>query len=216
MTLKYLGHACFLFTDSSGLRVVVDPYEPGGFGGALGYGPITDAADVVLVTHEHADHNFVRGVPGDPEVCRGSCTARGVEFRTVPVPHDEDGGRRRGEVNAFTFALDGLRLCHVGDLGNPLTAGQVEQIGPLDLLLLPVGGTYTLDAGQAWAVVQQLAPRVVVPMHYRTPKVTLPLAPLTAFLDGRTPVTRVGASSWDISPESLPAEQRVVVLEPAN
>ena len=216
MTIKYLGHACFLLTDASGLRVVVDPYESGGFGGAIGYGAITDAADIVVVTHEHADHNYVRGVPGDPEVCRESCVARGVEFRAIPVAHDEEQGRRRGAVNAFAFELDGIRICHVGDLGVLLSPDQVAQAGPLDLLLIPVGGTFTLDADQAWAVVQQLAPRIIIPMHYRTTKVSLPLAPLERFLGDRTNVTRVGASAWDVSADALPSAPRVVVLEPAN
>jgi L-ascorbate metabolism protein UlaG (beta-lactamase superfamily) len=216
MTIKFVGHACFFFVDSKGNRIVIDPYETGAFGGAISYGPITEEADIVLVTHEHADHNYVRGVPGTPTVCREACAERGISFRTVQVDHDEDEGRKRGHVNAFVFELDGVSLCHLGDIGSPLTAAQVAQIGKVDVLMVPVGGTYTLDAEGAWSVIGQLRPSVVIPMHYKTARTSLPLAPLDRFINGREDVQRPGLSVLEVSPEDLGSRSGVIVLDPAN
>ena len=216
MTVKFIGHACFLFTGSSGVKIIIDPYEPGGFGGAIGYGRVTDEADVVLVTHEHADHSYVTGVPGEPVVCREACEACGITFRVVEAPHDDAEGRKRGNINMFAFELDGVRVCHAGDLGDVLTPAQVSAVGPVDVLMVPVGGTYTLSADQAWAVVQQLAPRIVIPMHYKTAKTNLPLAPLERFTNGKPHVTRTGSSTLEVNGGELGEGLRVVVLDPAN
>jgi len=216
MTIEFIGQACFLLTDSNGTRIIIDPYEPGAFGNALGYGRITDEADIVLVTHDHADHSFVRGVPGSPEVCRDTCEVRGIQFKAVQAFHDEFGGKKRGTTLMFTFALDGIRLCHVGDLGHGLTDEQVAAIGQVDILMVPVGGTFTIDADQAWQVAGQLDPRIVIPMHYKTAKVKLPLATLDAFISAKPDVLRPLASTFEVSADDLPQGRRIVVLEPAN
>lgn len=216
MIVKFLGHACFLLTSSAGLKVMIDPYEAGAFGGSLGYGPISDTADIVLISHEHADHNYVRGVPGSPKVCRQGCEFQGVEFRGVQACHDPEGGTKRGHVTLFAFTLDGLRVCHLGDLGALLTPQQVAAIGPVDVLFIPVGGTYTLDAGQAWAVIDQLKPRLVIPMHFKTPKVTMPLSSVEAFAAGKPNVEFTKRSTVTLTPEVLTDTTRVLVLDPAN
>lgn len=223
MTIKYIGHACFLVTSDSGVRIVIDPYEPGAFGGALGYAPLTEAADIVLVTHDHADHNFVRGVLGSPRVCRQTCELDGIQFRVTTADHDEAGGHRRGTVSIFSFELDGVRLCHVGDLGVTLTQEQVASIGPVDVLMLPVGGTFTVDAQAAWQVAQQLRPGIVIPMHYKTPKVMLPLQPLEEFLRGKPNIERPNSSELTLTPQDCGSAAgtgdfapRIIVLLPAN
>lgn len=216
MTIKFIGHACFLLTSSDGFRVLTDPYEPNAFGNTLNYRPITDEADVVLVSHDHADHNYVRGVPGIPEVCRDSCRVAGMEFHATKVPHDEAGGRKRGEVAVFTFELDGLRCCHLADVGTTLTAEQVQSIGPVDVLMIPVGGTYTVDAQGAWKLIEQLKPRLVIPMHYKTPQTQLPLAPLDAFTKGRPEVERLQGHTLEVTAEGLGDGLRVVILAPSN
>lgn len=215
MVIKFCGHACFVITGSDGTRVVTDPYEPGAFGNALSYGPINEAADVVLVSHDHADHNFVRGVGGEPVVCRETCTLAGVNFIVTPAAHDDAEGRRRGQVSMFCFEMDGVRVCHVGDLGAALSPAQIAALGRIEVLLVPVGGTYTLDAAGAWEVVEQLAPRVVIPMHYLTAKTAMPLAPLENFTNGHPNVLRQGVSSVELRGDDLPAECTVIVLEPA-
>lgn len=216
MTTKSLGHACFRITSSDGMRIIADPYEPGGFGGQIGYGPITDTADVVLVSHDHADHNYVQGVPGNPTVVRGSQEAAGIRFNAVSTYHDDTGGSQRGPNVIFTFEVDGIRICHLGDLGHPLTEAQVNSIGPVDVLLVPVGGTFTVDAAGADQVIGQLEPAVVIPMHYRTAKVGLPIAPVDDFLTGKDNVERRESSQVELTPADIGLTQRIIVLQPAN
>lgn len=216
MTIKFLGHACFLIVAADGTRIMIDPYESGAFGNALNYGLITDEADVVLVTHDHADHNYVRGVPGSPQVCRSTCMMRDIQFNVTMTYHDDSHGSKRGENAVFSFELDGVRLCHVGDLGQPLTAEQAASIGEVDVLLVPVGGTFTINAAQAWQLVEQLSPRVVVPMHFKTAKTNLPIETLDGFISDRRNVERPGKSAVELTAETLGDGLRVVVLEPAN
>ncbi len=216
MTIKLLGHACFLISSSSGVRIMTDPYEPGGFGGQIGYGPITDEADVVLVSHEHGDHNYVQGVPGNPIVVRGSQEAAGIQFNAVSTYHDDTSGSQRGSNAIFTFEVDGIGVCHLGDLGHPLTQAQVDSIGPVDVLLVPVGGTFTIDAAGADQVIAQLQPAVVIPMHYKTAKVGLPIAAVDDFLADKDNVEKMDTSSVELSADEIAAEQQIIVLQPAN
>lgn len=216
-TIKYWGHSCFLITTADDVRILCDPYEAGGFGGTLNYAPVTDEADVVLVTHEHGDHNHVAGLPGSPLVLRGNGVVRGISFLAIPAPHGRPGGQDRGEIRLFAWEADGLRFCHLGDLGTLLTDKQVAALGPVDVLFVPVGGFFTLDAAQAHQVAAQLGARVVLPMHYRTPRLNFPpeaeIQPLEGFIAGQEHVVYVGGPTWKVTPESLPGEPTIVVLE---
>ena len=216
MDIRFFGHACFQMTDKEGRRVIVDPCEPGAFGGALDYLPPQGHADVVLVSHEHADHSYVRGVQGRPVVLRESGEAVGVSFHAVKVPHDRLGGRVRGTLMAFCFQMDGVRCCHLGDLGDILDPEQVGDIGTVDVLMVPVGGTYTIDARTAWEVVEQLDPRIVIPMHYRTERTLLPLDPVNQFLHGHREVDRRPTDTLPLHASGLTGRRRVVVLEAAR
>lgn len=216
MTIRLLGHACFLLVDESGRRIIIDPYESGAFGNALNYAPIKQRADIVLVTHDHADHSYVRGVLGAPVVCRETREVDGITFRMTTADHDDAGGSKRGQTGMFTFELDGVSLCHVGDLGQELTAEQAASIGSVDVLMIPVGGTYTIDAAQAWRAVEKVAPRIVIPMHYKTGRTTLPLAGVGAFVAGRDCVRHAGSSSIEVTARSLPESLEVVVLDHAG
>ena len=215
-TIKYEGHACFLITTDGGVRIMTDPYEAGGFGGAITYGPITDDADVVLVTHEHGDHNFVQGVPGHPVALRESGSAAGLDFRAVAALHGRPDGQDRGGNLLFRWEAEGLRFCHLGDLGFPLDATQVAALAPVDMVFVPVGGKFTLDAAGAHQVAAQLQARVAIPMHYATGRTGFPLAPVDDFLREARHVLRVGGSEWSVSASDLPEAGTVVVLEPAN
>jgi len=215
--IRFLGHASFLVAASAGAKVVFDPYEPGGYSGAVGYGPLKEPADVVVITHEHADHNYARGVPGNPQVIKGagSHSAAGIGFRGVAAKHDISGGGERGDNTVFCAEIDGVRLCHLGDLGHQLTDAQVSEIGAVDVLLCPVGGTFTIDAEGASQVVRALHPRITIPMHFKTPKAGFPIAPVDDFLRGKDNVRREGGSEVTITKETLPDEAQVIVLEPA-
>ena len=153
MKVKWLGHAAFLITSDEGVRIVTDPYQPGVYG--LEYGSIKDKADIVLVSHEHDDHNYVAGVPGNPQVIRGagSHQANGIDFKGIACYHDESGGKERGENTIFCFTVNGVKLCHLGDLGHDLDTDRVNAIGDVDVLMIPVGGSFTIDASGADRVI---------------------------------------------------------------
>ncbi|HYB20605.1 MAG TPA: MBL fold metallo-hydrolase, partial [Thermodesulfobacteriota bacterium] len=172
MKVKWYGHAAFLITSGQGMKIITDPYEPGGFGGAIGYGPIPDEADIVLVTHDHGDHNYVRGLKGKPQIITGTGSHRvkNLEFEGIATYHDGSKGAERGPNTIFCFESDGLRLCHLGDLGHVPTEQEAKRIGPVALLLLPIGGVYTIDPEQGAETVRQLNPRITIPMHYKTSK----------------------------------------------
>lgn len=213
MKLEWLGHACFLITASDGTRILTDPYDP-----SVGYEDIAVEAEIVTVSHNHFDHNCVKEVRGSPEAVEGPGrkTVKGIEFLGVGTFHDTSGGAQRGPNTVFAFEVDGIRVCHPGDLGHVLTEEQVGEIGQVDLLLLPVGGTFTIGPEEAWKVVGQLKPKIVVPMHFKTPVVSLPIAPVEEFLRGKPSVKRLGKSEAELTKETLPSEAEIWVLEPSR
>ena len=216
MTIKFLGHASFLITSEEGVRIITDPYEPGGYDGALRYGPITDEADIVTISHDHADHNYVAGVPGNPVVVTESTEVSGISFQVIGSYHDNAQGAERGPNRIFCFAVDGIRVCHLGDLGHLLSTEQASSIGDVDVLLIPVGGHFAIDAQGATRTIDQLRPAVAIPMHYKTPKVDFPIAPLDEFLADKQNVQRTDSSQMTIRADELPEIPQVIVLEPAN
>ena len=216
MTIKFLGHASFLITSEEGVRIITDPYEPGGYDGALRYGPITDEADIVTVSHDHADHNYVAGVPGNPVVVTESTGVSGISFQVIGSYHDNAQGTERGPNRIFCFTVDGIRVCHLGDLGHLLSTEQASSIGDVDVLLIPVGGHFAIDAQGATRTIDQLRPAVAIPMHYKTPKVDFPIAPLDEFLADKQNVQRTDSSQMTIRADELPEIPQVIVLEPAN
>ncbi len=214
MKIKWLGHACFLITSRDGLRVITDPYA---VGGGINYSPIKETADVVVVSHDHGDHSNVSTVQGKPEVVKGSGTrtARGIQFNGIASYHDASQGTQRGLNTVFCFAINNMKLCHLGDLGHALDPEQVNEIGAVDILFVPVGGFYTIDASVASRVCDQLKPKVVIPMHFKTPKCDYPIAGVDDFLGGKENVIRVGDSEADFERERLPAATEIVLLQPA-
>ncbi|HEY55787.1 MAG TPA: MBL fold metallo-hydrolase, partial [Dehalococcoidia bacterium] len=155
MKIKYLGHSAFLITSEAGVKIITDPYETGpGFT----YGEITESADIVTVSHEHLDHCNISAVKGNPKVVSrtGRTAAKGIEIHSVASYHDEAEGRLRGDNTIFCFDVDGVRVCHLGDLGHLLDDKQLKEIGSVDILLIPVGGHFTIDAKVATEVCNQL------------------------------------------------------------
>lgn len=214
MKIKWLGHASFLITSDSGTRVICDPYS---CGGGIDYCPIEEPADVVTVSHKHGDHDNVAAVKGKPEVVDvpGTRKVKGIDFKGVSTYHDEARGKQRGENVIFCFSLDGIGICHLGDLGHELDGGQLAAIGSVDILLVPVGGFFTMDARVAARVCDRVAPKVVIPMHYKTAKCGYPIAKVDDFLEGRKNVRRAGVSEIEINKKQLPSATETVVLEPA-
>jgi len=214
MKVKWLGHSCFLITSEGGTRLITDPYT---VGAGINYSAIRESADVVTVSHEHGDHNNVSAVPGKPQVIKGSGTknAAGIEFKGIATYHDDSRGREKGANTVFCFTIDGIRLCHLGDLGHLLSQEQVASIGAVDILFIPVGGFFTIDAAAASEVCQQLKPKVIIPMHYRTPRCDYPISTVDSFLKEKERVKRWDKSEGEFRAGGLPAESEIVVLQPA-
>jgi L-ascorbate metabolism protein UlaG (beta-lactamase superfamily) len=210
MKIKWNGHASFTITAADGTVIVTDPYDPGGYGGVLGYDLVQDRADAVLVSHDHADHNYVQGLPGSPPVLKGSGQVKGISVKGIEMYHDESEGSERGSNMVFVCFIDRIRVCFAGDLGHPLSPEQAQAIGSVDLLLIPVGGTFTVDAEAAVDVVNALNPRVVIPMHFKTDKCDLPIASADDFLARMTNVQKLDQSEVDLTIEDMPESRPTV------
>mgnify|MGYP000598557157 CR=1 FL=1 len=218
VTLTWLGQSCFALQSPGGVTVLMDP-----FGKTIGYPVGKVSANVVTISHEHFDHNNLEMATGSPLVIRGlkdgdwapvDRTVGDVHITTVSLYHDEKQGAERGKNMAFIFETSGKRIVHLGDLGHPITPEQVKQFGRVDVLLIPVGGVYTIDAPAAAQVMRALKPAITIPMHYKTPALNIPLAPVTQFIAGRKNVTLVRGSRLEIG--ALPAEPVIYVLEPGT
>lgn len=218
MRLTWYGHSAFLLEAGDGTRIVIDPYRSGAFDNALRYAPTGDVADAVLATHAHEDHGAVDTVPGHPITAVHPQSLEVGPFAVTGVPshHDADNGRRRGDNTIIVVETEGLRLAHLGDLGHELDEATLDALGKIDVLLIPVGGTYTIDATEAAAVVKQIAPKIVVPMHYKTDAVDMPLAPVDAFLKTQASVRRDVGQAVEISAQSLPPQTTVYVMQHAR
>jgi L-ascorbate metabolism protein UlaG (beta-lactamase superfamily) len=212
MKIKWLGHAAFLITTDSGIRIITDPYKPAD---DLKYGEIKESADIVTVSHEHFDHNNAAAVQGNPQVVRKTTEAKGIKFKGIPTYHDDAGGSKRGSNTIFCFEVDGLNICHMGDLGHALNDKQVAEVGKVDILLIPVGGFYTIDAKAASQICDQLKPRVIIPMHYKTNKIDFPITGVDEFLKGKDNVSRLDNSEVEFKAGEFPAGTQITVLKPA-
>lgn len=215
MKITWYGHAAFKIVTEDGIRVIIDPYEPGAFGGALSYGKITDEADVVLTSHDHADHSYVKDIKGKFTRINkaGSYDVGAMKVTAIPTFHDPSLGKERGTNLFFVIEADGLRIAHAGDLGHPLSKDAVETVGDLDVLLIPVGGFYTIDPKEATDVVDVLKPRIVVPMHFKTRKCDFPIAPVEDFIKGKADVRFVEGAEFEVDKAFLPASTQIVVLK---
>lgn len=213
MKVKWLGHASFLITAEDGTRIITDPYVAGS---GLSYGEIKESADIVTLSHDHFDHNNVASVGGNPEVVKDAAPTeiKGIKFSGVETFHDTSEGKERGNNIIFSMDVDGVRVCHSGDLGHPLTDEQVAGIGRVDVLLIPVGGFFTVDAKVATDVCNRLDPKVVVPMHFQNDRCQFPIAGVEDFLQGKQSVTRSDSSEAEFKAGALPAATEIVVLKP--
>lgn len=217
MILKWLGHAAFHITLGDGTRIITDPYEAG-FRGIIEYSPIEEVADIVTVSHEHGDHNSVTGLPGNPEVVRGASTHRvhGIEFSGLASYHDKASGNERGPNTIFCFAGDGLRVCHLGDLGHQLSDEQVAELGDVDVLLIPTGGPRaTVELEEARELCQKIKPKVIIPMHFKNDKCSFPAHGVDDFIAGKGNAKRVNATEVELTKENLPSTTQILVLDHA-
>jgi len=217
MKIKFYGHSAFMITTDAGVRIITDPYQSGAFGGALSYGKIIDEADIVLASHDHEDHNYTKDIKGKfTHITKaGTHNIKGLKIKAIPSHHDASKGKERGSNLIFVVDADGLIIVHAGDLGHTLEKEAVEEIGKVDILLIPVGGFYTIDSREATKVMNDLKPAITIPMHFKTDKCTFPISDVEEFIRGKKGVKRAKASEIEIKKESLPKEHEIIVLEPA-
>ena len=218
MKIQWIGHSCFLITDDSGGTLLTDPYDTQAYGGSLLYRQVDLSPDVVTVSHAHADHAGVGRLGGSPRVLdtTGENDINGFKVRGVATFHDNAQGAQRGANTVFVIRADGLTAAHLGDLGHELSDRQLEDIGPLDVALMPVGGFFTIDAAGATRVWQQLGPpAVTIPMHFRNDKCHFSIEGVAPFLEGKIHVETPGASEFMATEENLSGGPKIVVLDPA-
>jgi len=214
MKIRWLGHSSFLIETSSGTKIITDPFEAGSYDGAVGYAPIKETADIVTVSHDHADHNAVEQIDGTPEVVRAGepMEAQGVGISSLNTFHDESKGQDRGRNTIHVIEADGVRVAHLGDLGHVLSDSEASELGGIDVLLAPVGGYYTIGPEEARDVAEKLGARIVIPMHYKTEDIGFPIQPVDDFLKLMEDVEQVGSTDVEITSESLPESRKVLVL----
>jgi L-ascorbate metabolism protein UlaG (beta-lactamase superfamily) len=217
MKIYYYAHSAFKITTEAGVQIIIDPYESGGYDGALGYGKITDKADIVITSHDHADHNYTRDIMGEYTLINkaGDNSIKGVKVKTIPVFHDPSQGKERGNNLISVISADGLTLAHLGDLGHDLEGSTLKEIGKVDLLLLPVGGFFTIDAGEAERITNTLAAAITIPMHFKTEKVAFPIAEVEHFTKGFKQVKTLNSAELEIKKETLPKSLEIIVLKHA-
>jgi L-ascorbate metabolism protein UlaG (beta-lactamase superfamily) len=217
MKIKYLGHAAFELVLEGGARIVFDPYTSGAFG-TLACAEITGSYDVAIVSHSHEDH-VCRDVLDRSKTIvnkQGKVKTTGMTIESLMTYHDESKGGERGKNLISVVEAEGLRVAHLGDLGHSIARKDFPMLMWLDVLLIPVGGHFTIGAATAAALVKDFEPKIVIPMHYKTPKVDFPITPVENFTKLMDTV-EVSEGSWiEIWKEKLPAKTKVVVLQPAN
>lgn len=214
MIFTCIGHAKFLIELENGMRIVTDPYDK-----TCGY-PVTPVkADVVLVSHGHHDHNAVETIPGAPRVISEAGMYDlddGVSVIAVEAFHDDVQGAKRGKTLLFSLRAEGINAVHLGDLGHLPTAAQCDALTPADVLMVPVGGFYTIDAAQAKETASRMSARVILPMHYKTRvNADWPIAPVEDF----TGLYDVPAEELDqlrVAKGDLMCQPKIAVLKPQS
>lgn len=207
MLIKWLGHASFEISTGD-TRIITDPFNE-----RLGYPMLPREAEIVTISHQHWDHNAAECIAGQPQIIAepGSYNLNNVLINGYSTFHDQQQGRQRGNNTIFKFNAEGMNLLHLGDLGHLLSQEQIEQIGPIDILLLPVGGVYTVDADAAYELMHLIKPQIVIPMHFMTPHLSFTLEPVERFTSQFERVLK--QPCLNIEKQDLQGETKIIVLE---
>ena len=214
MKIQWLGHSCFLLETSQGTKIITDPYEPGSYGGAIGYGEIKEIPDIVTVSHKHFDHAYTKGFSNAKIIeSLGLHKVKDIEIEGLPSYHDENKGAQRGENIIFIFRADGISVAHFGDLGH--IPYELEKLNNLNVILLPVGGTFTIGWQEATQLVSFITPNITIPMHYKTKKLGFDIDGVDKFIKGKPNVEVKKESFIEINKDNLPVEPKIIVLKHA-
>ncbi len=213
MKITWLGHSSFMLEESTGTVVVTDPYHS-----YVGFEMPRVSADIVTVSHGHNDHCYLQGVDGDPTVINraGAYEIGGVHILAQRTYHDDKKGAVRGNNLIFKYRMDGVDVCHMGDIGEECNTMIVESLMPVNVLMIPIGGNYTIDAEQAKEYVDRLMPDIVIPMHYKTKDCEFDIDKINKFINlfDDENVVYVDGSSVEFDRADFDGEStKVLVLE---
>jgi len=216
MNIVWHGHSLFqIITNpqkNSPIKIIVDPYDK-----STGLRIPRLEANILLITHQHNDHNNIKAVSGNPFLIEGpgEYDVKNVFIEGIPSFHDDSRGKERGENTIYVIESEDLRICHLGDLGQKeLTEQQLEKIGDVDILMIPVGGIYTISAQEAGEIMSQLEPHITIPMHYALPNLKIKLDPISKFLKALglkslPPMKKLSIKKKDIASD----EAKIIILE---
>ena len=209
LRIRWHGHSCFEITNEQ--TIVTDPHD----GTSIGLNAPDVKGDVILVSHDHYDHNSVKSVINKESIIIKDKTVEtvfGIDIKGFRSFHDEDGGRKRGNNLIFSFYMSDICFCHLGDLGHVLDETTVQLIGEVDVLFVPVGGNFTINGEQAWEIIRDLKPRVIVPMHYKIEGLSLSIEGIDFFLEkNKINVINVG-NEMNLEKEDLPDKSEIWVF----
>ncbi len=209
MDIIWLGHSCFRLKSREG-SIIVDPYHED-LGLTLG----KVSADVVLVTHDHAGHNNAKVVSGFRKIVSGpgEYEVRDIMINGIRTYHDNQKGELRGKNTTYLIRIDGVAVCHLGDLGHILSSSQVNEMDEVDVLLVPVGGESTIGAGEASEIISLIDPRIVIPMHYQFDGIRSDLDTLDRFLREMGAAGAQSVARLVVSHSNLPEDTQIIPLE---
>lgn len=204
-----MGHSCFLITNARGINILTDPFDE-----TLGYPMTKEKINIITISHEHYDHNNTMGIKGKPVVLKGLVNrdTHKIIFKGIASFHDSVYGKYRGPNTIFVIQTDEMVLCHLGDLGHLLDQEQLRQIGKVDILFIPVGGYFTINHLQADQVIEQVKPKIAIPMHYKTDAIKWSIDPVSFFLEKKQNITIVGSNFFDVDVTTLPEKTIIYVL----
>ena len=213
MVIEWLGHSCFLVTTKNGTRILFDPYDD-----TVGYSRAEKEVDIVVVSHQHFDHNNLSRITGNYTVVDkpGVHTFDEITIECLKTYHDHSVGAHRGENLVSVLSVRGIRLCHMGDLGSIPEDSIMEKLKGTQILLIPVGGHFTINTNEVLEICERIAPNIIIPMHFKTPATDMDIAPLHEFLEavGREyDVSYPGQCYLQIDLETLKKRTRIVVME---
>ncbi len=210
MKIKWWGHSCFLLTSKEGTTVLTDPYDAG-----FPYEEVDDNVDIVTVSHDHHDHNAVDRISGSPRVIKDikGLQQGNINIKGIKSYHDGSRGEKKGENIIFIFEFPEFKIGHLGDLGHDLEEEQLEALKDLDILLIPVGGYFTIDAEQAYNIVKKIKPAITIPMHYNTKILNLPISNINAFTSLIAPEKIVITGKSEIEINLISDTQLIYIMD---
>lgn len=208
MKITWYGHSCFLLENSSGKKLLTDPFDP-----SIGYSAISDSVDIVTISHHHYDHDCTDYLKGTPKIIDSlvKCDLNGFSIQGIPCYHDKFKGLKRGKNIAYIYECDNIRICHLGDLGYLPNEEFYSYLQDIDVLLIPIGGNFTIDGTEAAEISKRIKSHIIIPMHYKTQSLLLPIEGAEKFISAMGNVSKLNSNFTEISP-SVSEINKVLLL----